>query len=274
MKKSIVLFLAATIVMIITGCSKDNENGRLVVKVTDAPFPIELIGSATVTINKVEIRKTGDGISDGNPFLVVWTGEKTLNLLKLRNGEVEELTDMLVTPGEFDLVRLYVSQANLEIEDGGSFEVKIPSGSQTGIKIFINPGLIIEGGLTAELLLDFDLSNSFVLQGNMESPAGIKGFHFKPVIRAVNNSTAGRLEGTVSESETIKIAGATVTAKQGDAEGITTTTDAEGYYAILGLKAGTYSVVASKEGYQTVTTNDVKIVAGNKTVVNFTLAKP
>jgi len=280
MKKIFAGILAATFVMIFTGCSKDNGYGRLIINMTDAPFPLDLVESATVTVTKVEIRKIGDGISDGNPFMTLWENSeepKEFNLLDLQNGVVAELLDLEIPAGEYDLIRLYVDEAGLVLKEGGeSFTVKVPSGQQTGIKIFIDPGLIVEGGLTSELLLDFDLSNSFLMQGNTDSPAGIKGFHFKPVVRAVNNSTAGILAGTVveklSETETVNIEGALITVKQGDEDITTALTDADGKYSIV-LTSGTYSVVASKDGYNAVTSDDVIIIAGNKTTVDFTLQK-
>jgi hypothetical protein len=184
--------------------------GRLVVKVTDAPFPMDIIESAEVTINKVEIRKVGDGIDDGNPFIVISEEPMTFNLLELRNGVVAELLDMEMPEGSYDLIRLYVEEASLKVKEGGDYNLKIPSGAQTGIKVFIKNGLIVSGGLTTELLLDFDLSRSFILQGNPFTPAGINGFIFKPVIRAVNNSTAGRIEGVVSDTAMVKLSGASV----------------------------------------------------------------
>jgi hypothetical protein len=275
MKKLFFTFLAATLVLIFYGCSKtsDDGNGRLVVNVTDAPFPVNFIESATVTIIKVEIRKAGDCISDGSPFTVLWEGSETFNLLELRNGVVEELLDLDIPAGEYNLIRLYVDEASLKIKDGDSFNLKIPGGQQTGIKIFIDPGLIVEGGLTAELLLDFDLSGSFVLRGNMDSPAGIKGFNFKPVIRAVNNSTAGTLEGLVTDNEKVIIEGASIVIKQDDTDVATAITGTDGRYFAMGLPSGTYSVAASKENYETVTIDDVKITAGNKTVLSFVLPK-
>jgi len=247
MKKLFFTFLAATLVLIFNGCNKTNDdgNGRLVVKVTDAPFPVNFIESATVTIIKVEIRKAGDGISDGNPFTVLWEGSETFNLLELRNGVVEELLDLEIPAGEYNLIRLYVDEASLKVKDGDNFSLKVPSGHQTGIKIFIRPGLVVEGGLTTELLLDFDLSGSFVMRGNIDSPAGIKGFIFKPVIRAVNNSTAGRLEGKVTDKNNAKIKAASIIVKQ-DTVVASAIADTMGYYAINGLTAGTYSVQAAK----------------------------
>jgi hypothetical protein len=272
MKKLFFTFLAATLVLIFNGCNKTNDdgNGRLVVKVTDAPFPVNFIESATVTIIKVEIRKAGDGISDGNPFTVLWEGSETFNLLELRNGVAEELLDLEIPAGEYNLIRLYVDEASLKVKDGDNFNLKVPSGRQTGIKIFIRPGLVVEGGLTTELLLDFDLSGSFVMRGNIDSPAGIKGFIFKPVIRAVNNSTAGRLEGKVTDKNNAKIKAASIIVKQ-DTVVASAIADTMGYYAIIGLPSGTYSVLAAKENFDTVKVDGVKIVGGNRTILDFIL---
>jgi hypothetical protein len=272
MKKLFFTFLAATLVLIFNGCNKTNDdgNGRLVVKVTDAPFPVNSIESATVTIIKVEIRKAGDGISDGNPFTVLWEGSETFNLLELRNGVAEELLDLEIPAGEYNLIRLYVDEASLKVKDGDNFNLKVPSGRQTGIKIFIRPGLVVEGGLTTELLLDFDLSGSFVMRGNIDSPAGIKGFIFKPVIRAVNNSIAGRLEGKVTDKNNAKIKAASIIVKQ-DTIVASAIADTMGYYAIIGLPSGTYSVLAAKENFDTVKVDGVKIVGGNRTILDFIL---
>lgn len=273
MKRLALLFFAASMVIMFSGCSKTPENngpGRLVINVTDAPFPLDILESASVTITKVEIRKAGDGISDGSPFITLWEGSETFDLLDLRNGLKEELLDIEIPGGEYDLIRLYVDEAGLKVKDGDNFNVKVPSGKQTGLKVFINPGLIVEGGLTSELLLDFDLSRSFIMMGNMYTPAGIKGFNFKPVIRAVNSSTAGRLEGMVTDTAKVKIKEASIWVKQ-DTVVASTIADTLGHYAIIGIPAGTYSVFAAKENYDTVMVEGVKIVAGNRTVLDFIL---
>ena len=273
MKKIFLTFLTAAFILVFAGCDKTNEgNGRLVVNITDAPFPVDLIESAEVTITKVEIREAGDCNCDESPFHVLWEGSETFNLLDLRNGVVAELLNLQIEAGEYDLLRLYVDEASLKVKDGETYTVKVPSGSQTGIKIFINPGLVIEGGLTTELILDFDLSNSFVMQGNMNSPAGIKGFHFKPVIRAVNNSVAGRLEGKVTDKSGVKVKEASIIVKQ-DTVVATAVADTMGYYAILGLPSGVYSVIAAKENYDTLKVEDVIITSGNRKVLDLVLNK-
>ena len=274
MKKLFFTILSAVVLIAISSCSKTSDfnegPGQLIVKITDAPFPINYIESASVTITKIEIRKICDSISDGNPYLVVSEDTLTFNLMELRNGITENLPAIEISQGKYDLLRLYVDKASLKIKNGETFNVKVPSGQQTGIKIFIKPAIIVEGGLTSELLLDFDLSGSFVLRGNLDNPNGINGFIFKPVIRAVNNTTAGRIIGIVTDTSKVKIANAEVWAKQ-DSILSKTFTDTLGHYAFLGVPAGTYSLFATKQNYDTVSFTGVKVVEGNLTVKDFVL---
>jgi hypothetical protein len=273
MKKLLIPLFAFAVALFFTACDKTTDmggNGNLVIKVTDAPFPIDMIESASVTITKVELRKAGDGISDGNPFMTIFEDTVTFDLLDLRNGVVAELLDIEIPAGTYNLMRLYVEEASLKIKDGDTYKVKVPSGKQTGLKIFVRPEFVVTGGLTTELLLDFDLSRSFLMIGSFSNPGGINGFHFKPVIRAVNNSTAGRIIGMVTDTSKVKIKGAQVWAAQ-DTVVATTIADTLGHYALIGLPAGKYSLFATKENYDTVSYNDVTVAAGNLTIKDFML---
>jgi hypothetical protein len=262
------------VALLLTSCSKIQNNngpGKLVVKVTDDQFKIDYVTSATVKITKIEIRKAG--AQDVNPFIVLSTDTLSFDLINLRNGITSELLNLDIPQGSYDLIRLYVEEAGLKIKDQSTgYKVKIPSGQQTGIKIFIKPSLVVDGGLTSELLLDFDLSKSFVMRGNMDKPSGVNGFIFKPVIRAVNNTTAGRLEGIITDSAKVKIKEASIWVKQ-DTIMANTIADTLGHYAIIGIPAGTYSVFAAKDNYDTVKVDGVKIIEGNRTILNFVLPK-
>ncbi len=273
MKKSVLIILATILILMIPGCNKSPENygsGRMIIKITDAPFPIDKIESAWVTITKVEVRKAGDGIPDGNPFITVAEDTKTFNLIDLRNGVTAGLANIEIPAGKYNLVRLYVSEAGLVTKDGDSHKVKVPSGEQTGIKIFIRPEITVEGGLTSELLIDFDLSRSFILRGNPDKPAGINGFIFKPVIRAVNNTTTGIIEGVVTDTVKAPINEATIWLEQ-DTVVSTTFSDASGHYTFLGVLADTYSLSAVKENYDTLMYSGVKVTEGNRTIRDFIL---
>jgi hypothetical protein len=273
MKK--IFFALTAAAFIISGCTKTTEfqgtTGTLIVKLTDDPFNISFVESATVTITKIEVRKANT--LDSNKFIVVSEDTLVVDLLTLRNGITEDLPSIDLPQGSYDLVRLYVEEAGLKLKDQPEYyNVKVPSGKQTGIKIFISPALHIDGGLTSELLLDFDLSRSFVMRGNLSHSAGVKGFIFKPCIRATNNSTAGRIEGLVTDTLNVKINEAKVWVKQ-DTIMATAYTDTLGHYAFIGVPAGIYSVFATKADYDTVSFAGVKVTEANRTVLNFALTK-
>jgi len=240
----------------------------LKVSITDDPFPVEFIEEASVTITKVEIRQKDN--NESYPFLTLFEDTIEFNLLELRNGVVAELLELEVPVGDYDLIRLYVDNASISIKEFSTYDLKVPSGSQTGIKIFIDPDLRVAGGLTTELLLDFNLDKSFILKGNSDSPAGIKGFNFTPVIRAVNNSTAGTIQGIVSDTSSVVLANAAVWIKADTTIG-TAYTDSTGFYALPGIPAGFYSLYSTKENYDTVMFNNVEIVAANRTIKNLEL---
>ena len=275
MKKTrvIVASILGLLVLFFTACQDMNNNndglGRLVIRLTDAPFPIDTIEAATVNITKIEIRKVSEGDEEGYPFIILSEEDMEFNLLELRNGITADLVEMEIEPGNYDLIRLYVEDASLSVKQGETYSLKVPSGAQTGIKVFIEPGLHVEGGLTTDVLLDFNVEKSFILKGNIYTPAGIKGFNFKPVIRAVNNSTAGTIEGEVDYEDTFQ-ENVSVWLAQ-DTVFASAFTDTEGYYAMTGIPAGLYTVSAAKDGFDTVTVEGVEIVAANLTVQNFTL---
>jgi hypothetical protein len=273
MKK--LLFAGFIAALLMTGCNKSDIQttaggpGRISVRITDGPFDIGLVESATVTITKIEIRKSGD--ETGNPFIVISEIPVTVDLINLRNGITEELANIEIQPGDYDLVRLYVDETSLKMKGNAErFSLKVPSGDQTGIKVFITPLLHVEGGLTAELLLDFDLAKSFVMRGNMDQGHGFNGFIFKPCIRAANNSFAGRIEGFVGDAANDAITGAKILAIN-STDTVSTSTESDGHYAIIGLPGGTYSVLATKESFDTVRVEGVVVVPANKSIRNFVL---
>jgi len=275
--KKVSLLLGITVVLGIllsTGCQEINtdadQQGRLVIKLTDAPFPFDTIDAAIVNITKVEIRKVSEGDEDGNPYISLPIEASEFNLLELRNGISADLVDVEIDSGNYDLIRVYVEDASLTIKQGETYDMKVPSGSQTGIKIFVEPELHVSSELTGDVLLDFSIEKSFILKGNMFTPAGIKGFNFKPVIRAVNNTTAGTVEGLVTDTSSVLLEDASVYIIQ-DTDTISSAATVEGYYAMPGIPAGLYTLSSIKEGFDTVTFEGVEIVEGNLTVQDFTL---
>ena len=294
MKTYKVLGLMLSLLFIVSSCSESDtsnqEAGRLSLRLTDAPFPYDLVAEANVTVFKVEARRAEDAEEEmttekddemdedeeNSPFIVLMEEEIPVNLLDLTNGNTMLLADLEVPQGTYDLVRVYVRGINVVLTDGRTIDFKVPSGEQTGIKVFIKPGITVVGGLSSDLLLDFDVSRSFVAKGNTKRVDGITGFNFKPVIKASNLSTAGTLMGKVSSLEEeleMALEGAQISILAADTLNTSGFSDIDGNYAIMGLEAGSYKAFAELEGYRSSDTVEVTISAANKSVQDFLLEK-
>jgi len=269
----IVSFMLIAAVFLYNACSEaddgvgSGDSGTLSIQVTDAPFPVDSIAKAEVTITKIELRHADS--TDGSPFVTVFEGSYTFNLIDLRNGVVANLPDVEIPVGTYDLVRIYISDASVELNNTTVYDLKIPSAAASGLKVFVDPAVEVAGGLTTELLLDFDLTKSFVARGNIGRP-GFNGFIFKPVLRAVNRTMTGRIGGEVTDTAAVAVAGAQVWAEQ-DSVVSYTFTDSLGRYALIGLPQGLYDIHATKAGYDTASFSGIQVIPGNLTIQSFVL---
>lgn len=284
-KQSLMLF--AGILMLTTACQKlpmdgttqNQGKGTVVLKLTDAPFPVSMVSQAMVTIDKIEIRATdtvytaeGDTIAPGQ-FIVLSTDTQEFNLLDLQNGLTADLVQMEIGTGTYDMIRMHVASSKIVLADGTEFAMKIPSGMQSGLKIILNPSLVVEDGTVSEILVDFNLDKSFTVMGNPKAKNGIKGFIFKPVIRAQCQLHAGSIWGTVSENDTTVVPEALVKILQADTVFSSALTGTTGKYGLVGVPAGTYKMVCEKEGYVSDTVEAVVVIPQEKTIQDFTLVK-
>lgn len=287
-------YYALLFVMItsIFGCSENEgptpTTGRLNVFMVDAPFPTDMVKEATVTVFKVDARMadsnkeedmgedgmTGEGPTAPGGFVPLMENEVTLNLLDLVGGVSEQLVSSDIPVGCYDLIRVYVRGVQVVLKDDTVFQLDVPSGAQTGIKVFMEPCIEVAGGLSSDLLLDFDVSRSFVPKGSLTSPNGIEGFNFTPVIRGSNLSTTGTLWGTVTYQAEADVPeplqGAMITIYNPDeTELASTQTDSEGNYEISGVDAGSYRVEVTLEGFIPQSVDGIEVVAGNRTNQDF-----
>lgn len=236
-------------------------NFRLVA--TDAPFTYDTITSAKITLNKIVVRQSGGS------FTTVMDKSVTLDLVNLKNGLMSTLADLTIAPGQYDMIQLHVSSASVDLKNGKHFDLNVPSGAQTGVKVFLSPVINVVSQVSTDLLLDFDLSRSFLPLGNTASPNGITGFNFFPVIRAANLTTAGSISGKVlSDNGTsdvgddLPFGGAIVEVKQGTTSS-TAVTGEDGVYKIIGLPAGDYEVSISAEAHTSSSSLQTSVAAGN-----------
>jgi len=164
------------------GLQSTTQSGRLNVYLTDAPLGD--VASATVTISKVYL--IGGSEESGHRFTVTDTTAE-YDLLTLQNGVTALLGSASIPAGDYTQLRLVVDQATITLVPGVTFldgsssqALKVPSGAQSGIKVNFAGPLHIEPGAT-NLVVDFDVSQSFVFRGDPSHPNGVL---FTPVLQA------------------------------------------------------------------------------------------
>lgn len=178
--------------VVLTGCdvlsSSDPVEGQMRVLLTDAPAEVNEgqmfmtdasaedasaeITKAEVTILRLELIGNDDGV------IVLSEQEQAFDLLELQNGVTAELADSSIPEGSYAQLRVVVDEeARLFFDDDSDTTLKVPSGTQTGIKILFPEVTIAADDDVVEIQLEFDVEESFV-------PGGASGVYiFKPVIK-------------------------------------------------------------------------------------------
>jgi len=258
----------------------NSGKGTVVFKVTDAPFPADMVAEANVTIDWIKMLKqtsedNGDegeeeGGEDSSFVLIELEEPVTYNLIELSNGQTAIMAEVEVPAGIYKEIRLHVTDAGIVLNDGTAYDLKVPSGDASGLKIKINPAFEIESGATSEVLFDFDVSRSFVMRGNLKN---IQGFIFKPVVRAVVHvqTTAGEISGTVTDSEENPVENAGLYLIAGEDTVTSALTNEEGFYAMIGIPAGNYMLSLNYNDGEYVEDVEVSVEAGAVTEQNFVI---
>jgi hypothetical protein len=268
MRTSFILAVFA-ISIAVFGCGNDPGTGRLQIVLGDAPFPFDMISSAEITVDRVQVRIDAEN-DDESGWVTLPTAGGTYDLLALQNGITADLANAELPVGNVDQVRLVISRGRVELSDARVFVLNVPSGSSSGLKIFPRPPIAVVQDQTTDVLLDVDVSQSF--QSIPAAPTKvdeISSFRFDPVLRVGNLTTGGSVSGHVfsagdtplDPTDDLPLANAMVMAT---ANGDTTTTasDDTGYYRILGLAPGMWKVEASATGFLA-SSRGVSVVAGS-----------
>jgi len=132
------------------------------------------IVSAKVTVTGVNIRSTG-----GAFYRFQLRAPQEIELVALSGSFISPMLAAGQVPdGLYDHFRLITEDTgSVTLTDGSTQVLKFPSGSTSGVKIFLNAPVTIANGVITKVEVFFDLSRSFVMTG-----AGFT--NFKPVVRA------------------------------------------------------------------------------------------
>lgn len=236
------LMLATLISLGFASCSDDDSNNgatdgkaMMTVRMTDAPGDYDAVN---IDVQDVQIKVEADADAEVETDAEGWVSLNDVqtgvyDLLELTGGVSQLLVDSEVPAGFVSQMRLVLGTENTVVVNGETRPLNTPSAQQSGLKLQLNQQL--EEGENYAFLLDFDVEESIVTQGN-------GGYSLKPVIRLTAEANAGMVVGTVvipASIETnvqslVKISNSSVT--------ISAYTNADGDFALNGVPAGQYNL--------------------------------
>lgn len=242
--------IAGLITLFFISCNKDETTTTFVVRLTDSPGDYEEVN---IDLQAIELHVSTGEQSSGWTTLNTNTG--VYDLLSLTNGVETVIASDQYPTGRVSQIRLVLGENNSVVVDGQSFPLKIPSGSESGLKILINADLV--EGISYSVLLDFDAAKSVVATGSSEK------YLLKPVIKAVTEAQDGAVKGSVIPAEL----GVAVYALQGE-DTLSTSYAIEGNadFFLGGLADGSYTISfdpGELSGYQGIIIENVSVTVGN-----------
>ena len=251
--KKLIYFVAVGIIilsLVSFHCSKttsSKKEGYLKLYLTDTPTDFDQVN---IAVSEIWIHAAGDDTLPN--WIMLDSTEATYDLLELRNGVLALMDSSQLPAGHYTQLRLKVTDGSNVVVDSEPYDLEIPSGYKSGIKL--NHQFTIEEGRLYELTLDFDAEKSIIQKGTGE-------YQLKPVIRVIAQATSGEIEGSTEPrlAQVLAIVDPDTTAQ--------TSTDTTGYFKLIGLAAGLYDVtiVPDDTTYADTTIVDVSVVAGSTT---------
>lgn len=194
-KLLIFLFLASSF-MVFSGCGggggDSDSYGEVAIDVTDAkPVLPEGATNLWITFSEILVHKSGGGW-----ISLPLTGDlptTTIDLLQFYDGNTTELVPPVsLESGKYTQIRIVVSGATIRFNDNPDTDttVKIPS---ENLKTDKNFDFVVEGGGAADIIIDFDLSQSIVVTDRSGTPS----YQLKPVLHIVDAFEAATINGKI-----------------------------------------------------------------------------
>ncbi|WP_233280006.1 DUF4382 domain-containing protein [Constantimarinum furrinae] len=256
MKRIASIAFAVLLVLGFVACSNDDSSGnvdegtaRMSVKLVDAPGDYD---NVFIDVQDVVIKYNGseDEVSIGEVNGGVY------DLLTLTGGLSVVLVDDEIPVGSISQIRLILGDNNTVVVDGETYPLATPSAQQSGLKLQVNETL--EAGIFYEFILDFDVEESIVVQGN-------GSYSLKPVIRASTTAETGSISGAVLPLGFQTL----VTADNGITQ-ISSYVNASGDFVLSGVPEGTYTVTVEAEplaGLNAAVVQNVNVTVGEVTTL-------
>ncbi|MCG2714960.1 MAG: DUF4382 domain-containing protein [Candidatus Marinimicrobia bacterium] len=241
--KKYLMFLVVISLALFVGCDNDSEeeasSGQIVIRAFDAPFRGD-VEHINLNIIEVSVHKSvSESDSDTSAqWITLSDADTTIDFLELVNGEMATLIQTQLEVGHYSQLRLLLGDSSSIVIDGNSYDLKIPSGSQSGVKL--NLGFSIEPDEITELYLDFDAERSINKHPTQDQ------YTLRPIFRVFKSVLSGTIGGTVTDTSGVGVQNVSIYAVAGG-DSVATLTNESGAYKLI-LLSGTYSI--SAVGYE------------------------
>ncbi len=171
------------------GGSDSTTTGELSLGVTDGP--VENATSVVVAFSSVELHGAENRVIEFDELQMI-------DLLDYQGEDrVLLLDNETLAAGDYQWIRLGVDETASYIEvDGMQYDLEIPSGSQSGLRM--NRGITIAAGGSSDFTIDFDLRKSVTQEGTGD-------YKLRPTLRLVDSLEVNTINGTVDESLVIDV---------------------------------------------------------------------
>jgi hypothetical protein len=260
------------VLLLASGCNDGPAAGFSVItmQVTDAAVEFSMVEQAVLQVSKVEIHLATDPVGQ---LATLYSGVPlSFDLRALVNGTTQTLLQPQLDPGVYDQVRLTVSGGTLELTNGNVYSAAAGNISVVGtgeVDVFLSPAVDLAAGAVETVLLDFDLTKTFVPVPPAD-PLTATSYDIQPTVKGSDLSATGAVSGSVVQSAAgggfEPVDGATIYLLP---PGVTdpalsvasTGTDVDGGFAILGVAPGTYDVQAIKGAMTDVSADEI-VTAG------------
>lgn len=180
------------------------------------------------------------------------------DLLQLRNGADTLLADASITKGSIRLIKIEIGTNNSLVKDSVTYPVSLPAGAPNYVLIKTQ-GHEYDEYLPGRnrLWIDFDVARSIVQERN-------GAFYLRPVFHFFTKRASASIVGKITPQRDAKSV-LTIYNATDTAYALPTP---EGYFAVRGLKDGTYSVfINATSPYLDSTINNVVVAAPKETSI-------
>ena len=215
MTRSLICGLVAAVGAVALACSPNGATtpirsgqGRLAVKLVDAPVPFDSIKEVNVFVVRVDARRArpqtdselGEDADEGHDGMLGWAWghadstkwvtivepNKAFNMLTLQGGVNAFLGDTPADTGAFKAIRLVIdpAQSTIVLKDGTVLSatsdppVEFESPGRRALFVEFDDSVEVKEGTTSTITLDIRLAESVTLRGRTVRD----GFFFRPVV--------------------------------------------------------------------------------------------